>query len=1090
MIKDNQSLCSNRISTTQYSKYNFRTHAVKKMFDSTKSRYGYHLVAFLTILFLPCIVLAAEEQRIYWLEKQRTSAFTYATDINSHGQITGYGNQGFLWEDGKQEIVTPNSYWSETTAINDLGQIVGMAAPSPNSTLEPGQAFFWDKENGLTFIDVPGNPWSIARDINNNGVVVGLSTKAVSEPYLPPIEAKSDAFVWAEGTGITFIIGFGGANTVALGTNDSESPKVVGASQTADGLYTAYAWTKENGIQRLDTTEDTQSFATSVNNSGTTVGWVGEPPRYNWSWLHNFVRDDDAQPLSRGAWEFSTMEILGLAAKWQNGSRIELGTLPGFNHSVALDINNKDFAVGYASLNDSLERKAILIGPDNVMQDLNDIFHPNQHVLEVASAINDDGVIIAWGRPFIGENPQDFRPYILVPSGAGKYSELSVELILKNIGIDDAKAKIGDQLTYQTQVWNYGPDNSNALLTYHFTFGADAINYPNSCSYSQKILTCPLGLLNSNLGKAIEITLQVNALGRQHVEVFLTGDHIQLNQDIANISAELYVENISIPTPRYLLTDLGPAASGEDLNQPGSHHFSQAYGLNENGTVVGRLGNSGFIYRNEQWTIMNDNCSSGIVTCIQGSQWQELSSVNNSEVIVGISGSQSAGTGLLLNENNNLSVIGSSRSYARAINNLGNIAGFSNAGETNKYSRAFFISDGDPIQYLSGFDGSQSYALAINNNNRVVGSAEDSNKVMRAFIWDSANGTQHLDLPVNTHSFATALSDDGDIAGWYGDKPERVNWSLMFGFNPNAGPSAWYYKDTNAVGNAFVLYQDQFTDLGPGLAYDINNKGLAVGYWRSPSVELLDDTLPFPRTTFNHGAFLYDSNFNQFLYLDDNITTEATWSLRVASALNDKGQIVGWGEVNNEIHAFLLTPDPAQEKADLSILFESLNNIGAGRVKFHITNHGPDASDVNFRQEIPENTIVSNLPAECTKEPQAVTCFSAALNNGESRTLEYGLSNTNNESFNSDAIVFGSVWDQDSTNNKVSALITAPPSQCNGDFDSDGDVDGKDLAVFSAQFGKVNCPQCEADFDEDGDVDGSDLSEFSGNFGGTDCLSL
>ena len=59
---------------------------------------------------------------------------------------------------------------------------------------------------------------------------------------------------------------------------------------------------------------------------------------------------------------------------------------------------------------------------------------------------------------------------------------------------------------------------------------------------------------------------------------------------------------------------------------------------------------------------------------------------------------------------------------------------------------------------------------------------------------------------------------------------------------------------------------------------------------------------------------------------------------------------------------------------------------------------------------------------------------------------------------------------------------------CRGDFDHDGEVDGSDLAVFSADFGRTNCgSDCEGDFDNDNDVDGSDLAVFSADFGRTDC---
>ena len=63
---------------------------------------------------------------------------------------------------------------------------------------------------------------------------------------------------------------------------------------------------------------------------------------------------------------------------------------------------------------------------------------------------------------------------------------------------------------------------------------------------------------------------------------------------------------------------------------------------------------------------------------------------------------------------------------------------------------------------------------------------------------------------------------------------------------------------------------------------------------------------------------------------------------------------------------------------------------------------------------------------------------------------------------------------------------------CEGDFDDDGDVDGSDLAVFAADFGRTDCCEpgaepCEGDFDSDCDVDGSDLAVFAADFGRTDC---
>ena len=59
---------------------------------------------------------------------------------------------------------------------------------------------------------------------------------------------------------------------------------------------------------------------------------------------------------------------------------------------------------------------------------------------------------------------------------------------------------------------------------------------------------------------------------------------------------------------------------------------------------------------------------------------------------------------------------------------------------------------------------------------------------------------------------------------------------------------------------------------------------------------------------------------------------------------------------------------------------------------------------------------------------------------------------------------------------------------CEGDFDDDSDVDGSDLAVFAADFGRTDCgSDCDGDFDENGDVDECDLAAFAAAFGRTAC---
>ncbi|MCD4719117.1 MAG: putative Ig domain-containing protein, partial [Desulfobacula sp.] len=65
-------------------------------------------------------------------------------------------------------------------------------------------------------------------------------------------------------------------------------------------------------------------------------------------------------------------------------------------------------------------------------------------------------------------------------------------------------------------------------------------------------------------------------------------------------------------------------------------------------------------------------------------------------------------------------------------------------------------------------------------------------------------------------------------------------------------------------------------------------------------------------------------------------------------------------------------------------------------------------------------------------------------------------------------------------------------SECTGDLDNDGDVDGSDLSIFSSDIGRTDCDQgepCEGDFNGVGNIDSADISLFSHYFGKYNCTS-
>ena len=90
-----------------------------------------------------------------------------------------------------------------------------------------------------------------------------------------------------------------------------------------------------------------------------------------------------------------------------------------------------------------------------------------------------------------------------------------------------------------------------------------------------------------------------------------------------------------------------------------------------------------------------------------------------------------------------------------------------------------------------------------------------------------------------------------------------------------------------------------------------------------------------------------------------------------------------------------------------------------------------------------------------------------------------------------ETVTYPHLENQNTVVSEKSSVVSITLGSCKGDFDNDGDVDGSDLAVFAADFGRTDCStgdKCEGDFDKDNDVDGFDLAVFAADFGRTDCL--
>ncbi|MEZ6071608.1 MAG: DUF3466 family protein [Pirellulales bacterium] len=228
-----------------------------------------------------------------------------------------------------------------------------------------------------------------------------------------------------------------------------------------------------------------------------------------------------------------------------------------------------------------------------------------------------------------------------------------------------------------------------------------------------------------------------------------------------------------------------------------------------------------------------------------------------------------------------LGTLGGDLSGAFAINSVGQITGYSFLSGTVSHA---FVYDGT-MHDLGTLGGTYGSGNAINENGQIAGESNiTGNGATHAFFYD---GTMHdLSTLGGTNSHGSGINDIGQVVG----QSETIGDSELHAF----------------------LYDGTMHDLGTlggteSYGYDINNNGQIVGQ---------------SFITDNNGihAFVYDS-VHGMVDLNSLIDPLSGWYyLSRASAINDMGQITGWGQKNNgELHAFLLTPIPEPSSLALAI---------------------------------------------------------------------------------------------------------------------------------------------------------------------------
>ena len=178
------------------------------------------------------------------------------------------------------------------------------------------------------------------------------------------------------------------------------------------------------------------------------------------------------------------------------------------------------------------------------------------------------------------------------------------------------------------------------------------------------------------------------------------------------------------------------------------------------------------------------------------------------------------------------------------------------------------MSGNNAISDIGSFGG-YSGAFSINDQGMIVGFASDQyNGVAHAFVY---SGGFMTNIHPSTESYARDINNNGEVVGEF----------------LTADQSAFH---------AFLYGHGIFVDLG------LTGSRETVPFAINDGAQVVGTT----DATGTSRAFLYSNGM--FVDLNSVIQKGSGWELASAFDINNNAQIVGSGLLNNNFHAFLLTP--------------------------------------------------------------------------------------------------------------------------------------------------------------------------------------
>lgn len=210
---------------------------------------------------------------------------------------------------------------------------------------------------------------SVARDINNNGQIVGWNYNSTNSEDMTPFLYENDTMTDIGSSYEAFaindsgqIVGYSGLYENGVWTDIGISPRAINDNRQIVGGSGSQAYLWENGnLTDLGTLGgESWAYGININSNGQIVGYSfnnsGEMTAFLWendtmidlgTLGGNFSRAYGINDYSQIVGVSSTSSGENHAFLWDNGTMTDLGTLGG-NESLAYRINNSGEIVGWA----------------------------------------------------------------------------------------------------------------------------------------------------------------------------------------------------------------------------------------------------------------------------------------------------------------------------------------------------------------------------------------------------------------------------------------------------------------------------------------------------------------------------------------------------------------------------------------------------------------------------------------------------------------------------------------------------------------------------------------------------------------------